>query len=118
MVMKRIIAFLISTAIALAILYTISLILAAIVLVIMGIVKWYINKRNSKIEYTKWEFSRDTAPILSMSPTGEKMYQNVSHWTRYNRFKNEWESKIVVDPIKRPISQPKTLTDAWNLRFV
>lgn len=116
--MNKLIRFIITTIVAIAILYAISLILAAIVIVVMGAVTWYVNRRNSKIEFTEWEFHRDTTPIVSISPNGEKVYQNVSHWTRYNRFKNEYESKIEIDPVKRPINQPKTLTDAWNLRFV
>ncbi len=115
--MKKLISFAISTIIALIVLYTISLILAAIVLVIIGIITWIVKRVKSTQEWTKWEWHRDTTPLITVSSTGEPLFQNQAHWVRFNNFTQTWETKIVTDPIARPFNEVTNLSDAYNLQF-
>lgn len=68
--------------------------------------------------WSEWKHHRDTTPLLIYLPNGDKLYQNQSHWVRFNNITKEWDTKLITDPVKRPINQPKTLIDAYNLRFL
>lgn len=115
--MKKLISFAIGTIIAIAVLYTLSLIIAAIVLIVIGLIRWIVKGTTTPKEYTEWEFHRDTTPLVTRSATGEGMFQNQAHWVRFNNVTQEWETKIVTDPVARPFSEATRLADVYNLQF-
>lgn len=113
--MARLIKSLIGILIGVFVLYLISAILAVAVLLVIGGIKWYTNYRDSKIEWTEWEFSSNAGPLVSIV-NGQKLFQTQEHWVRYNNFTQEWDAKLIIDPIKRPFSQARKLEDQWALR--
>jgi hypothetical protein len=112
--MDRLIKSLISILIGVFVLYLVSAILAVAVLLVIGGVKWYINYRNSKIEWTEWQFSSVSTPLVSIE-NGAKLFQSQEYWVRYNNFTQEWDAKLIIDPIKRPFNQATKLEDQWSL---
>lgn len=68
-------------------------------------------------EYTEWEHHRDTTPLVTALPSGEGVFQNQSHWVRFNNRTQTWETKLVIDPIQRPFSEATSLSDVYNLSF-
>ncbi|MET3980670.1 hypothetical protein ABIB62_003274 [Mucilaginibacter sp. UYP25] len=92
----------------------------AFLIIISIVAMWSIRNavaNKPKAEWTEWEHHRDTTPIKSTLPDGNRVFQNQSHWRRYNRNTKQWESKRVVDPIQRPFNQATSLSDVYNLRF-
>lgn len=70
-----------------------------------------------KPEYTEWEHHRDTTPLVTALPNGEGVFQNQSHWVRFNNRTQTWETKLVIDPVQRPFNEATSLTDVYNLSF-
>jgi len=113
--MDRLIKKIISIAIAIFILYLISAILAVIVILIAGGIKWYLNYRDSKIEWTEWK-EDGTIPPLVKIVDGQKMFLHRTQYRRYNRFSNTWHSEIINDQTWRPVSEAG-LWDSFELMY-
>jgi hypothetical protein len=63
-----------------------------------------------KTEFSEWQWHRDTTPKIT-HVEGQSMFQNQSHWNRYNHITKKWESKLVTDPVARPFSEATSLSD-------
>lgn len=113
--MNKLVAAIVSFLIGLAILYLVGFIIATIIAVIAFLVKQYIAYRQSKIQFTKWEYDMEYTPIITILPDGQKVFQNVTSYCRYNRFEEMWEFKKVVDPVKRPLNEAKSASDNFYL---
>lgn len=96
--------------------YVIGFIIACIVMVVVLIIKTYIAYRNSKVQFTEWEYDSEYPPLIS-TVDGEQMFQNIKCYGRYNRFEEKWEFKKVVDPVKRPLNEAKSLSDKYWLMY-
>jgi len=113
--MDRLIKAIISIAVAIFILYLISAILAVVVIVIAGGIKWYLNYRDSKIEWTEWKEWGTVNPIVQ-EINGKKMFRHCTQYSRYNRFTKTWDFKTEIDPVWRPFSEAG-LWDSYNLMY-
>lgn len=90
-------------------------------IIVILMVIWFIGKAitgKPKSEWTPWEHHRDTTPLVTYLSNGDKLYQNQSHWVRFNNIKQKWDSKLIVDPVKRPFNKAISLSDAYNLRLL
>jgi len=112
--MNKLISYLIGLAVTIAIMYVVGFIIASIIAVFILAINRYIAYKNSKIEYTKWEFDSEYPPRLTFE-NGETYFQNVTYVRRYNRFKKQWEFEKRVDPTKRPIDQATSLSDKFYI---
>ena len=113
--MDRLIKAIIGIIIGVIILYLISAILAVVVIIIAGGIKWYLNYRDSKIEWTEWK-EEGTIPPLVKIVDGQKMFLRRARYMRFNRFTKTWHSEIIADPVWRPVSEAG-LWDKYELQF-
>ena len=72
-----------------------------------------IKKLIPQKEHTKWVLWKSDDPKLVLPPEGGMFFQRQKSYRRYNNFKNEWEHKIEVDPIKHPLSEASTLAEVY-----
>ena len=112
--MNKLISYLIGLAVTIAIMYVVGFIIASIIAVFVLIIRKYIAYRNSKVQFTEWKFDSEYPPIVTYE-NGESYFQNVTCYCRYNRFDEKWEFKKVVDPVKRPFTEAKSLSDKYWL---
>lgn len=112
--MNKLVSYLIGLAITIVIMYVVGFIIASILAVFIFIIKKFIAYRNSKIQFTEWEYDSEYPPQVTYKD-GEGYFQNKTCYRKYNRFEEKWEFKTVVDPVKRSFSEEKSLSDSFYL---
>jgi len=115
--MNKLVSYLVGVILGVMFLYFIGFIIALIILVTLIIAKSLIKTFKKPQEYTKWEFCSYYRPRITTLANGDKVFQNIRKEQRYNNFKNTWEFRKIVDPVKRPFSEATVLSDIYWFQF-
>lgn len=68
-------------------------------------------------EYTEWEYWKVAAPHITVLANGEGRFQHQEYWSRFNNVTKQWESKLIIDPVKLRFEDATDLWDVYNLGF-